>query len=399
MYFREHVSTRQARCQTSQLHATGGKVRRLPLLLAQRGQHRRAACRSARGPFRASRASADSIITGNPSTPVGRGSASDDVPRRAARRAAPAGPVQDRARDHRARRAGRSAPTTPKSSISALTTTSASRTIRRSAKRRTAPSIATATAWRPCASSAARRPCTSSSRRRCRDFLGTEDTILYSSCWDANGGLFETVLGRAGRHHLRRAQSRQHHRRHPALQGAPPALREPQSGGARAAPEGHAGLPHAAHRHRRRVLDGRQHRAAARDLRSRRQVRRAGHGRRLARHRFHGRRRPRHARALRRRGAHRLPHRHLRQGARRRQRRLHQRQGERHRLAAPALASLPVLEQHSAGGRRGDAARARPGREHAATCARRCSRTRANSAPACRPPASDCCPASTPSFR
>jgi glycine C-acetyltransferase len=26
-------------------------------------------------------------------------------------------------------------------------------------------------------------------------FLGAEDTILYSSCWDANGGLFETVLG------------------------------------------------------------------------------------------------------------------------------------------------------------------------------------------------------------
>ncbi len=26
-------------------------------------------------------------------------------------------------------------------------------------------------------------------------FLNTEDTILYSSCWDANGGLFETVLG------------------------------------------------------------------------------------------------------------------------------------------------------------------------------------------------------------
>jgi glycine C-acetyltransferase len=25
-------------------------------------------------------------------------------------------------------------------------------------------------------------------------FLGTEDTILYSSCWDANGGLFETLL-------------------------------------------------------------------------------------------------------------------------------------------------------------------------------------------------------------
>jgi glycine C-acetyltransferase len=27
------------------------------------------------------------------------------------------------------------------------------------------------------------------------DFLGTDDTILYSSCWDANGGLFETILG------------------------------------------------------------------------------------------------------------------------------------------------------------------------------------------------------------
>ena len=27
------------------------------------------------------------------------------------------------------------------------------------------------------------------------EFLGTEATILYSSCWDANGGLFESVLG------------------------------------------------------------------------------------------------------------------------------------------------------------------------------------------------------------
>jgi glycine C-acetyltransferase len=28
-------------------------------------------------------------------------------------------------------------------------------------------------------------------------FLGTEDTVLYSSCFDANGGLFETLLGEA----------------------------------------------------------------------------------------------------------------------------------------------------------------------------------------------------------
>jgi len=26
-------------------------------------------------------------------------------------------------------------------------------------------------------------------------FVGTQDTILYNSCWDANGGLFETILG------------------------------------------------------------------------------------------------------------------------------------------------------------------------------------------------------------
>jgi len=26
-------------------------------------------------------------------------------------------------------------------------------------------------------------------------FVGLEDTILYNSCWDANGGLFETILG------------------------------------------------------------------------------------------------------------------------------------------------------------------------------------------------------------
>ena len=30
---------------------------------------------------------------------------------------------------------------------------------------------------------------------RISKFLGTEDTILYSSCFDANGGLFETILG------------------------------------------------------------------------------------------------------------------------------------------------------------------------------------------------------------
>jgi 7-keto-8-aminopelargonate synthetase-like enzyme len=56
-----------------------------------------------------------------------------------------------------------------------------------------AASTRTASAWRRCASSAARSRCTSSSRRISK-FLGTEDTILYGSCFDANGGLFETLL-------------------------------------------------------------------------------------------------------------------------------------------------------------------------------------------------------------
>jgi glycine C-acetyltransferase len=30
---------------------------------------------------------------------------------------------------------------------------------------------------------------------RLSSFLGLQDTILYNSCWDANGGLFETILG------------------------------------------------------------------------------------------------------------------------------------------------------------------------------------------------------------
>ncbi|MDD6046613.1 MAG: aminotransferase class I/II-fold pyridoxal phosphate-dependent enzyme, partial [bacterium] len=31
--------------------------------------------------------------------------------------------------------------------------------------------------------------------RKIADFLGMDDAILYSSCFDANGGLFETLLG------------------------------------------------------------------------------------------------------------------------------------------------------------------------------------------------------------
>jgi hypothetical protein len=53
----------------------------------------------------------------------------------------------------------------------------------------------TASAWRRCASSAARRPPQELEASDLEAFLGTEDTILYGSCFDANGGLFETLLG------------------------------------------------------------------------------------------------------------------------------------------------------------------------------------------------------------
>ena len=40
--------------------------------------------------------------------------------------------------------------------------------------------------------------------RRLSEFLGTEDTILYGSCFDANGGFVRDLAGRAGRHYFRR---------------------------------------------------------------------------------------------------------------------------------------------------------------------------------------------------
>ena len=38
-------------------------------------------------------------------------------------------------------------------------------------------------------------------------FLGTEDTILFGSCFDANGGVFEALLDRERRGHLRRSST------------------------------------------------------------------------------------------------------------------------------------------------------------------------------------------------
>ena len=58
------------------------------------------------------------------------------------------------------------------------------------------------------------------------DYFGTEDTILYAACFDANGGVFEPLLDGAGRYHLRRTQPRLDHRRRASLQGRALPLRQ-----------------------------------------------------------------------------------------------------------------------------------------------------------------------------
>ena len=105
-----------------------------------------------------------------------------------------------------------------------------------------------------CASSAARRTCTASSSSKLTEFLGTEDTILFPSCMDANAGVFEAMLDRAGRDDRRPPGARQHRRRHAPVQGDArhlQALRHGAPGGEAAGAPGQA-LPR--DHHRRRLL-------------------------------------------------------------------------------------------------------------------------------------------------
>ncbi len=71
-------------------------------------------------------------------------------------------------------------------------------------------------------------------------------------------------------------------------------------------------------------------------------------------------------------------------------------QGNR-RLAAPAIAALFVLEQHRAPGRGGDSAGARSAGELARSCATACMRTHGTFASRCRVWDTTCSPGSTPS--
>ena len=137
-------------------------------------------------------------------------------------------------------------------------------------------------------------------------------------------GPVRDVARRAGRRHQRRAEPREHHRRHPPLQGADGcAMRTTTSTSSRRGSRRRRSARVRADRDGRRLLDGRRHRPAQGHLRPRRPVRRARHGRRLARHGLRRPGRTRHAGISRRHGAHRHPHGYARQGARRRRGRLH----------------------------------------------------------------------------
>ena len=176
--------------------------------------------------------------------------------------------------------------------------------------------------------------------QRLSAFLGTDDTILFSSCFDANGGLFEALLDRGGRGHLGPAEPRLDHRRDPALQGAAAPLRERRHGRARGAARGGRRSAPAADRDRRRLLDGRLPRAGSTeicDLAER-------HDALVMVDDSHavgvvGPGGARDARALRRHRARRHRHRHARQGGRRRERRLRLRRAPR---SSSCSASAPA---------------------------------------------------------
>ena len=112
-------------------------------------------------------------------------------------------------------------------------------------------------------------------------------------------GRLRGALRRARRDHLRRAQPRLAHRRHPAGQGGPLPLPQRRPDRPRPAARGGLACPAQGDRHRRGVLHGRLVRAARGDLRPGRAARRPGAGRRLARGRVRRRWRPGHAGAVR----------------------------------------------------------------------------------------------------
>jgi hypothetical protein len=160
------------------------------------------------------------------------------------------------------------------------------------------------------------------------EFFGTEDTILYAACFDANGGLFEVLLGEqdaiisdALNHAsiidgVRLCKARRYRYANGDMADLEAQL---DLQAARRRP------PHRDDHQRRRVLDGRLRSPRWTGDRAGAPVRRAGAYRRMPCHRLPRRQRPRHG------GGDGvidridLYHRHAGQGARRRARRLHHR--------------------------------------------------------------------------
>ena len=103
--------------------------------------------------------------------------------------------------------------------------------------------------------------------QRLSQFLGTEATILFSSCFDANGGVFEVLLDERDAvisdelNHASIIDGIRLCKAHAA------ALPQPRHGRPRGPAQRGGRRAAAARRHRRRVLDGRLPRPARRDLR------------------------------------------------------------------------------------------------------------------------------------
>ena len=217
---------------------------------------------------------------------------------------------------------------------------------------------------------------------RLSSFLGTDDTILFSSCFDANGGLFEALLDEQDAiisdqlnhasiidgvrlckaRRLRYANGDMDELETRLVEAADARYRLIATDGVFSMDGYLAQLDRIcdlAERHDALVMVDDSHAVGV-----------LGPGR------------PWHPRAPWRRRAHRHPHRHARQGDRRRERRLHLRAPRDRRAAAPARAAVPVLEQPRAARCRRKPARTRADREARTICATGCARTPLTSDPA-----------------
>ena len=180
-------------------------------------------------------------------------------------------------------------------------------------------------------------------------FFRKADSILYISCFDANGGLFEPLLTDQDAiisdelNHasiidgVRLCKAQRFRYKHNDMADLKAKLEEAKA------------VPVQDDLHRLGLLDGRRPGETPGHLRPGRSVQRGGGDRRLPRHRPPRRHRPRRGRGTRRARPHRHHHRHARQDARRRERRLHRGECRDRRLAAQPLAAVPVLELGAAG--------------------------------------------------